>query len=54
LVKLTAKKTRCPKCEKLVNVKLQKVGERSQFCCIKCDTIVWQKEGLKWKYYRED
>jgi hypothetical protein len=50
---MTVKKIRCPKCQKLSRVKLQKVGDKNQFCCIKCNTVVWQKEGLNWKYNKE-
>ena len=52
LIKLTAKKVYCPKCQKLVRVKLQKSGEKDQYCCIKCDYVIWDKAALKWKYYR--
>jgi hypothetical protein len=50
LINLTAKKIYCPKDKVLVRVKRQKVGEKEQYICIKCNTVVWQKESLKWKY----
>lgn len=50
MVNLTAKKVQCPKCLKLVRVKLQQTGEKAQYYCGICNTLVWQKEGLKWKY----
>lgn len=50
LIKLTAKKVYCAKCNKLVNVKLTKNGEKSQYNCVICNSLIWQKEGLKWKY----
>jgi ssDNA-binding Zn-finger/Zn-ribbon topoisomerase 1 len=52
LINLTAKKIYCPKCQKLVRVKRQKVGEKDQYTCIKCDYMIWDKESRKWKYYR--
>jgi hypothetical protein len=50
LVNLTAKKVYCPKCQKLARVKLQQVNSKTQFICLKCNTMVWQKESLGWKY----
>jgi hypothetical protein len=50
LVNLTVKKVYCSKCHKLVRVKLQKAGDKNQFNCIKCDSVIWQKEGLNWKH----
>jgi uncharacterized C2H2 Zn-finger protein len=53
LANLTIKKIHCPKCEKLTRIKLQKVGDKVQFSCIKCSTLVWQKESYIWKYNKD-
>jgi hypothetical protein len=50
LINLTSKKVYCPKCQVLVHVKKQKTGEKENYICIKCNTVVWQKESNKWKY----
>jgi hypothetical protein len=50
LVKLAVKKVYCSKCQKLMRVKLQQTGGKSQFSCIKCDSVIWQKEGFNWKH----
>ena len=52
MVKLTAKKIYCPKCAKLSHVKLQANGERNEYVCLKCESVIWKKEGLKWKYVK--
>jgi RNase P subunit RPR2 len=54
LINLTAKKVYCPKCQKLVRVKLTQSGEKKQYACLICNTVMWQKEGLKWKYQKAD
>ncbi len=54
MINLTAKKVYCPKCQKLVRVKLTQSGEKKQYACLICNTVMWQKEGLKWKYQKAD
>jgi hypothetical protein len=50
LINLTGKKIYCTKCQKLRKIKAKKTGDKNEFLCIKCESVIWQKEGLKWKY----
>jgi ribosomal protein S27AE len=54
LVKLTAKKIYCPKCGKLARIKAQPSGDKNQFVCIKCESVIWKRDGIRWKYVKAE
>jgi hypothetical protein len=54
LVNLTVKKIYCTKCQKLRRVQDKKTGDKNEFICVKCGSVIWQKEGLNWKYKKKE
>jgi hypothetical protein len=54
LINLATKKVYCPKCAVLQHVKSTKAGEKTQYTCIKCGHVMWEKTGLDWKYLRSE
>jgi predicted RNA-binding Zn-ribbon protein involved in translation (DUF1610 family) len=49
-MRLSAKKTYCPSCKKLVRGRERENGDEVGIVCPRCGGAIWKREGMTWRY----